>query len=284
MATLPAYAELLCRSNFSFLTGASSPEELVDRAASLRYAALAITDECSLSGVVHAYEQATERGLHLIIGTEMRLEPSVGGVPMRLVLLATTRRGYGNLSQWITLARRRAQKGRYEARTGDLEGRVPTLPNLTGLPDCLALLLPTVGPVPIGTVAPPMSSVAEIGSHGGGHRDGVIPAGKSGGSKTANVTGAASKARDAGAGNAQLSGLSVIAAARAKAAASMASNVPGAGRPRARDLRESRDGPSSEGPAEPSGKAISETNKLIGSYCLLEASTASSPVVASKTR
>jgi error-prone DNA polymerase len=127
MAALPAYAELHCRSNFSFLTGASSPEELVDRAAALRYTALAITDECSLSGVVHAYEQATERGLHLIIGAEMRLEPSVGGVPMRLVLLATTRRGYGNLSQWITLARRRARKGRYEARTSDLEGWAPTL-------------------------------------------------------------------------------------------------------------------------------------------------------------
>ena len=102
MATLPAYAELHCRSNFSFLTGASSPEELVERAAALRYAALAVTDECSLSGVVHAYEQASERGLHLIIGAEMRLEAGVGGVPMRLVVLATTRRGYGNLSQWIT--------------------------------------------------------------------------------------------------------------------------------------------------------------------------------------
>jgi error-prone DNA polymerase len=80
MATLPAYAELHCRSNFSFLTGASSPEELVERAAKLRYTALALTDECSLSGVVHAYEQAAECGLHLIIGAEMRLEPSVGGV------------------------------------------------------------------------------------------------------------------------------------------------------------------------------------------------------------
>ncbi|HEX7640186.1 MAG TPA: PHP domain-containing protein, partial [Burkholderiaceae bacterium] len=153
MASLPAYAELHCRSNFSFLTGASSPEALVDRAADLRYAALAITDECSLSGVVHAYEQARERKLPLIVGAEMRLQAGVGGVPMRLVLLATSRRGYGNLSQWITLARRRAAKGRYEARASDLEGRVPTLPHLAGLPDCLALLLPTVGPVPIGDAA-----------------------------------------------------------------------------------------------------------------------------------
>jgi error-prone DNA polymerase len=125
MAPLPAYAELHCRSSFSFLTGASAPEELVERAAALRYAALAITDECSLSGVVHAYEQAVESGLPLIVGAEMRLEPSIGGVPMRLVLLATTRRGYGNLAQWITTARRRAQKARHEARAADLEGRVP---------------------------------------------------------------------------------------------------------------------------------------------------------------
>ena len=73
MVTLPAYAELHCRSNFSFLTGASHPAELVERAKSLRYSALAITDECSLSGVVRAHVAAREAGLHLIIGSEMRL-------------------------------------------------------------------------------------------------------------------------------------------------------------------------------------------------------------------
>ena len=225
MATLPAYAELHCRSNFSFLTGASSPEDLVDRAAALRYTALAITDECSLSGVVHAHEQAVERGLHLIIGAEMRLEPSVGGVPMRLVVLAATRRGYGNLSQWITLARRRAQKGHYEARAGDLQGWATTLPHLAGLPDCLVMLLPTVGPVPIGTVAQPAGGAAKAAGAAGG----------------------------AGPVNAQLSGLDVIAAARARAAASIASNAPGAGRPRprARETRDTRDGPSATDPIEP---------------------------------
>ncbi len=229
MATLPAYAELHCRSNFSFLTGASSPEELVDRAATLRYTALAVTDECSLSGVVHAYEQATERGLHLIIGAEMRLEPGIGGVPMRLVLLATTRRGYGNLSQWITLARRRAEKGRYDARTGDLEGKAPTAPHLAGLPDCLALLLPTAGPVPLGAIA-----------QGG-------PAGAAG--RAASRDGAAAGER--GGVNAQLSGLGVIAAAQASAAAAIASSTPGAGRPRGREVREARDGPGGDGPLEP---------------------------------
>jgi error-prone DNA polymerase len=240
MATLPAYAELHCRSNFSFLTGASAPEELVDRAAALRYTALAITDECSLSGVVHAYEQATERGLHLIIGAEMRLEPSVGGVPMRLVLLATTRRGYGNLSQWITTARRRAQKGRYEARTSDLEGWAPTLPHLAGLPDCLALLLPTSGPVPIGA--------------GEGGTPGATGAGgDAGAAERAGGGGAAEPARAAAASgpvNARLSGLGVIAAAQASAAAAIASSAPGAGRPRGREVREARNGPTGDGPHE----------------------------------
>ena len=73
MPTLPPYAELHCRSNFSFLTGASHPEELVLRAAHLGYSALAITDECSLSGVVRAHTEAKRSGLHLIIGSEMQL-------------------------------------------------------------------------------------------------------------------------------------------------------------------------------------------------------------------
>jgi error-prone DNA polymerase len=236
---LPGYAELHCRSNFTFLTGASHPEELVARAHALRYAALAITDECSLAGVVRAHAEAKRLGLHLVIGAEMRLaraaKASAGGPmngPMNLsmtgpanglsaivapgtrihtpvvpapsppstpcapsppasapppprpaakarrktapevsaataavaaaatptapggiappaaeapgphlVLLAQTRRGYGNLSQWITVARRRAGKGEYLALMSDVEGRVPHLPTLAGLPDCLALLL-----------------------------------------------------------------------------------------------------------------------------------------------
>ena len=239
MATLPAYAELHCRSNFSFLTGASSPEDLVDRAAMLRYTALAVTDECSLSGVVHAYEQATERGLPLIVGAEMRLEASVGGVPMRLVVLATTRRGYGNLSQWITVARRRAEKGRYDARTGDLEGRVPTLPHLAGLPDCLALLLPTAGPVPLGAVGQGVAGGAEAQARATGG-NGSVP-GRAG----SGMEG------DGAPVNAQLSGMGVIAAAQASAAAALASSAPRAGRPRGRETREARDGPTGDGPLEP---------------------------------
>lgn len=67
---LPAYAELWCLSNFSFLRGASRPEELVERAKALGYSALAMTDECSMAGVVRAHVAAKELGLPLILGSQ----------------------------------------------------------------------------------------------------------------------------------------------------------------------------------------------------------------------
>ncbi|MFM8899567.1 MAG: error-prone DNA polymerase [Burkholderiales bacterium] len=139
---LPQYAELHCRSNFSFLTGASHPEELVRRAFDLGYSALALTDECSLAGVVRGHVKAKELGLHFIVGSEMQLTTPEGAPHARLVVLAQTRRGYGNLSQWITVARRRAAKGQYLAYPGDLQGAIPNAPFLAGLPECLVLLLP----------------------------------------------------------------------------------------------------------------------------------------------
>src|SRR6056297_4113018 len=93
----PAYAELHCISNFTFLRGASHPAELVHQAAALGYAALALTDECSVAGVVRAWEAAREHGLKLIIGSEFRLDDG-----LRLVLLATDREGYGHLCRLIT--------------------------------------------------------------------------------------------------------------------------------------------------------------------------------------
>ena len=128
LSVLPAYAELHCISNFTFLRGASHPEELAKRAAELGYLALAITDECSLAGVVRAHVAAKECGLPLIVGTEVRLEDGP-----KLVLLATDREAYGNLSELITTGRRRGAKGRYSLSRADLED---------GLPGCLALLLP----------------------------------------------------------------------------------------------------------------------------------------------
>ena len=112
---LPAYAELHCLSNFSFLRGASSPEELAERAQALGYAALAITDECSVSGAVRAHFAAKEAGLQLVIGSEFTLADGT-----KLVLLATDRASYGNLSQLITRGRRQAKKGAYALSRDDV--------------------------------------------------------------------------------------------------------------------------------------------------------------------
>jgi len=119
-ASLPAYAELHCLSNFSFLRGASQPEELIACAADLGYSALAITDECSLAGVVRAHVAAKGCGLKLIIGAEFSLDDGP-----KLVLLAMNREGYGNLSALITKGRRRAQKGTYHLVRADLEDGMP---------------------------------------------------------------------------------------------------------------------------------------------------------------
>ena len=131
-SALPAYAELHCLSNFSFLHGASHPEELVARAHQLGYSALALTDECSFAGVVRAHGAAKECGLPLILGSEIRLADGP-----HLVLLATEREGYGNLSELITRGRRRGVKGRYVLEAKDLD---------QGLPGCVALLVPGAAP------------------------------------------------------------------------------------------------------------------------------------------
>jgi error-prone DNA polymerase len=115
MACLPEYAELHCLSNFSFLRGASHPEELVERAAALGYSALALTDECSLAGSVRAHQAAKEQGFKLIHGTELVFENS------RIVLLARDRRSYGAISSLITAGRRRSKKGRYSLSRNDVE-------------------------------------------------------------------------------------------------------------------------------------------------------------------
>ena len=145
------YAELHCASNFSFLHGASHPEELVDRAHALGYAALAITDECSLAGVVRAHLRARATGLPLLIGAQFSLRDACGD-DSRLVLIAASRNGYGNLSELVTRARMRADKGRYRLLDTDLADR---------LDDCLALLVPSaaiaVDPA-AGSPAPPPDS------------------------------------------------------------------------------------------------------------------------------
>jgi error-prone DNA polymerase len=116
----PRYAELHCISNFTFLRGASHPHELVERADALGYTALALTDECSVAGVVRAHMATRNRRLKLIVGAEFRL--SCG---MRLVALAIDRGGYGRLCRLITRARRAADKGQYTLTRADLEALPP---------------------------------------------------------------------------------------------------------------------------------------------------------------
>jgi DNA polymerase III alpha subunit len=117
---LPAYAELFCFSNFTFLHGASHAEELVARATQLGYAGLAITDECSLAGIVRAHVAAQEAKLPLVIGSYFQLRNADGSPAFGLILLAQNREGYGNLSELITLARMRAPKGEYRLTPHDL--------------------------------------------------------------------------------------------------------------------------------------------------------------------
>ncbi|NBC14208.1 MAG: DNA polymerase III subunit alpha [Gammaproteobacteria bacterium] len=122
------YAELCCRSCFSFLSAASQPQELVRSAARLGYRALAITDLCSLAGVVRAHEEARSLGLKLLIGSELSFTDGP-----RLVALAADLAGYRNLSRLISRARRRAPKGQWQLLAEDLDD---------GLDGCLILWLP----------------------------------------------------------------------------------------------------------------------------------------------
>jgi error-prone DNA polymerase len=111
----PAYAELHCLSNFSFLRGASHPHELVEQAAALGYQALAITDECSLAGIVRAHIAAEQCGIKLITGAEFQLEEG-----LHIVLLAPDKRAYSNLSALISRARLNSVKGNYRLSLKEL--------------------------------------------------------------------------------------------------------------------------------------------------------------------
>ena len=105
---MPPYAELHCISNFSFLKGASHPEEMVERAKTLGYRAIAITDECSFAGIVRAHVAAQAVDIQLLIGSEFRLQEGT-----RFILIAKNRSGYGYIANLISTARRRAPKGDY---------------------------------------------------------------------------------------------------------------------------------------------------------------------------
>jgi error-prone DNA polymerase len=145
---IPHYAELWCLSNFSFLRGASQPDELVARAQQLGYSALALTDECSMAGMVRAHVAAKEAGLKLIVGAQFEVAipakaASLG--PFTLVVLAQNMTGYGNLCEFITRLRRASDKGSYRLSLDDLHGRE--------LADCLVLAAPKRASTPAQLIA-----------------------------------------------------------------------------------------------------------------------------------
>ena len=135
---LPVYAELFCRSNFSFQHGASHPKELVSAAYKLGYRAIAITDECSLAGSVRAHTHYRE------LLSEKKISPAAShfrlivGATFKsgknsLILLAQSRSGYGDLCELITKCRKNISKGTYRL----------DLHNLTSIKDCYAIIVPS---------------------------------------------------------------------------------------------------------------------------------------------
>ena len=100
------YVELHCKTNFSFLEGASHPDELVNQTAKLGYAGLAVTDRNSVAGVVRAHVAAKKIGLALVIGAEITLADA-----SPVLLWAMNRKGYGRLCRLLTRGRRQAPKG-----------------------------------------------------------------------------------------------------------------------------------------------------------------------------
>ena len=127
-----SYAELHCISNFTFLRGASHPHELVYQASELGYAALAVTDECSMAGIVRAHDAAKKRNFKLIVGSEFKTSDD-----FNVVLLTPSQAGYAQICTLITTARRASPKGKYHLVRSQFE---------QGLSECLALWIPPANP------------------------------------------------------------------------------------------------------------------------------------------
>ncbi|HRN62115.1 MAG TPA: error-prone DNA polymerase [Luteimonas sp.] len=137
---LPVHAELHCLSDFSFLRGAASATELFERARDCGYEALAITDECSLAGIVRALEASEASGVRLVVGSEFTLACGT-----KLVLLVEKQSGYTRLCELITRGRRgEAKKGRYRLARTDVADMLAGIdPEVSGL---FALWIPAREP------------------------------------------------------------------------------------------------------------------------------------------
>jgi len=127
------YVELHCKSNFSFLLGASHPHELVEQAAEIGYEGLALTDVASVAGVVRGFTPAKELGLQYIVGTEVHLIDAPA-----LVLWPSDRAAYGRMCRLISRGRMRAEKGDYRLSWRDV---------VEFSQGMLAGVIPPVGPV-----------------------------------------------------------------------------------------------------------------------------------------
>ena len=122
-----SYAALSCKSNFSFLEGASHPDELVEEAHRLGISALALCDRDGLYGIVRAWVKAKELGLQLISGAQLSLDDG-----SNITLLAATKDGYANLCQLITAGRLRSEKGSCVVGWDEVCARAPGLLALWG--------------------------------------------------------------------------------------------------------------------------------------------------------
>lgn len=145
MKRLPSYFELHCKSNFSFLEGASHGHELVEQAQLLGYDGLAVTDRDTLCGVVRVHTAARDAGLRFIVGCELN---PIDGPP--LVVWPKNRTGYGHLCRLLSVGRLRGQKGHSVLSWHDIAqyqhdliaGFIPRLPPETDLTNLAETVLP----------------------------------------------------------------------------------------------------------------------------------------------
>src|SRR5262245_60231823 len=111
------YIELRARSAFSFLAGASLPEELISRAAELGYPTIALGDRDGVYGAPRFHQAAKRAGVRAIVGCELTMDSTEG-----LFLLVASRTGYQNLCKLLTQTKLRAPKGKSVATWSDLDG------------------------------------------------------------------------------------------------------------------------------------------------------------------
>ena len=124
---MAGYVPLWCKSNFSFLEGASHPDELVEEAHYLGLRAIALTDRDGVYGVIRAFTKAKEVGVRLIIGAEVTVDDD-----SNIVLLAMNRAGYANLCRLLTTGRLRCAKGKSRVTWREVCAHAPGLIALWG--------------------------------------------------------------------------------------------------------------------------------------------------------